>query len=387
MRGEKPSSLQSFNHDLELLKAVQDVIVLSDNNTKAMVAVSPAWQGRVMTSTLSGAEGQSLGWMNYELIRSGRTDKHINAYGGEDRFWLGPEGGQFSIYFKPDVPFTFENWNVPSALDTESFEVIEKNDKIVRFRKEMKLLNYSNFQFDLLVERNVRILDRRSVSEILDFPIENLEFVAFESSNTITNNSDKTWTKETGMLSVWILGMFQPSASTTVIIPIKEGTESELGPKVNDTYFGKIPENRLKVEEDVLYFLADGKMRGKIGISPQRAMQFMGSYNEETNILTIVKFSFDKNIQKYVNSMWEIQENPFSGDVLNSYNDGPLDDGSQMGPFYELESSSPAAGIGKGESHTHLHTTIHLTGDKSTIDKMVQKVFGISLAEVYAAFN
>jgi hypothetical protein len=27
---------------------------------------------------------------------------HINVFGGEDRFWLGPEGGQFSIFFAKD---------------------------------------------------------------------------------------------------------------------------------------------------------------------------------------------------------------------------------------------------------------------------------------------
>ena len=378
---------QSFRHDLELLTSVQDIILLTGNNEAAMVAISPAWQGRVMTSTLSGKDGQSLGWINHELIRSGRTDPHINAYGGEDRFWLGPEGGQFSIYFKPGVPFSFENWFVPSVIDTEPFEVIEKNQNLARFRKEMKLVNYSNFKFDLLVERDVRLLDRKKVSEILGTSVNDLEFVAYESENTITNKGDKAWTNDTGMLSIWILGMFQPSASTTVIIPIKEGPESELGPKANDTYFGKIPEDRLKIENNVLFFLADGKMRGKIGISPKRAKPFMGSYNEETNVLTVVKFSFDEKVSEYVNSMWEIQEDPFAGDVANSYNDGPLEDGSQMGPFYELESSSPAAGLEPGSSLTHIHTTLHLTGDKATMDQIVQKVFGVSLAEVYASFK
>ena len=378
---------KSFRHDLELLDSVQDIILLTGNNESALVAISPAWQGRVMTSTLSGKDGQSLGWINHELIRSGRKDSHINAYGGEDRFWLGPEGGQFSIYFKPGNPFKFENWFVPPAIDTEPFDVVEKNQNIARFRKEMKLVNYSNYKFDLLVERNIRLLDRNKVSEILGTSINDLEFVAYESENRITNKGDKAWTHDTGMLSVWILGMFQPSASTTVIIPIKEGPESKLGPKANDSYFGKIPEDRLKIENNVLFFLADGKMRGKLGISPRRAKPYMGSYNEETNVLTVVKFSFDGKISEYVNSMWDIQDNPFAGDVANSYNDGPLEDGSQMGPFYELESSSPAAGLEPGSSLTHVHSTMHLKGDQATMDQIIQNVFGIPLSKVKAAFN
>jgi len=32
------------------------------------------------------------GWINRELVASGKRQKHINAFGGEDRFWLaGPE--------------------------------------------------------------------------------------------------------------------------------------------------------------------------------------------------------------------------------------------------------------------------------------------------------
>ena len=57
--------------------------------------------------------------------------------------------------------------------------------------------------------------------------------------------------------------------------------------------------------------------------------------------------------------------NPYSGDALNSYNDGPLEDGSQMGPFYELETSSPAAALKPGESITHSQITIHLPVTKS----------------------
>jgi hypothetical protein len=62
--------------------------------------------------------------------------------------------------------------------------------------------------------------------------------------------------------------------------------------------------------------------------------------------------------------MWEHQEDPFCGDVVNSYNDGPLPGGSQMGPFYELETSSPAADIEPGDTLTHEHATFHFAEAK-----------------------
>src|SRR6056297_2015841 len=88
----------TFGSDLEFLKKHKDVIVLKEGN--AAIAVIGDYQGRVMTSTSNGKEGNSYGWINYDLIASGKHHPHINAYGGEDRFWMGPEGGQYAIFFE-----------------------------------------------------------------------------------------------------------------------------------------------------------------------------------------------------------------------------------------------------------------------------------------------
>ena len=72
--------------------------------------------------------------------------------------------------------------------------------------------------------------------------------VAFESKNRLTNTGDSNWVKETGLLSVWILGQFNPSPETTVIVPYRGAADDpSLGPVVNDAYFGKVPSDRLVV--------------------------------------------------------------------------------------------------------------------------------------------
>ena len=59
---------------------------------------------------------------------------------------------------------------------------------------------------------------------------------------------------------------------------------------------------------------------------------------------TALAFTLPPAPHGYVNSKWEIQQQPYAGDVANSYNDGPPAPGAKpLGPFYELESSSPAA--------------------------------------------
>jgi hypothetical protein len=55
------------------------------------------------------------------------------------------------------------------------------------------------------------------------------------------------WKKENGLLSIWMLGMFNPSPAVIIIIPFNQGSEEELGVPVNDNYFGKIPGDRLKI--------------------------------------------------------------------------------------------------------------------------------------------
>ena len=112
----------------------------------------------------------------------------------------------------------------------------------------------------------------------------------------------------------------------------------------------------------------------------------MGSYDAENKVLTVVFFSKPEGVKKYVNSIWELQDEPFSGDVANSYNDGPVN-GEAMGPFYELESSSPAAFLLPEESMTHVHTTIHMQGSENDLDMITKDLFNVDLSSIKNIFN
>ena len=111
---ESPKEMEhNFLSDYNFLQKYGDVVLLQSENS--MVAVSPALQGRVMTSSANGMQGASFGWINRAHYEQGIINKNINAYGGEERFWLGPEGGQYSIFFKEGVEFTFDNWFTPKT--------------------------------------------------------------------------------------------------------------------------------------------------------------------------------------------------------------------------------------------------------------------------------
>jgi len=86
--------------------------------------------------------------------------------------------------------------------------------------------------------------------------------------------------------------------------------------------------------------------------------------------------------------MWEIQEKPFAGDVVNSYNDGPASPGAKpLGPFYELETSSPAAALSPGGTLTHVHTTMHFQGPEKALDEIARKALGVGIEEIEKALG
>ena len=108
------------------------------------------------------------------------------------------------------------------------------------------------------------------------------------------------------------------------------------------------------------------------------AKPIAASFDFQNNVLTILLPEIDKQAD-YVNSKWEQQTEPYTGDAINSYNDGPLADGTQMGPFYELESSSPALALKQGESATYKQATLHLQGNYNSLRQLAIQLLGVDI--------
>jgi len=371
----------SFAYDAAFLKKnTRSVLELQDDAGSSKILLSADYQGRVMTSTASGNSGSSFGWINYNLIASKQKKEHINPVGGEERFWLGPEGGQYSIYFTKGDSFNFAHWFVPAVLDTTMYDIVHSDKSQATFSKNATLTNYSGTVFTIGITRKISLLNKSQLEERLKTNIPaGLSFVGFESDNQVKNNGSNDWKKEKGLLSIWILCMLNPSDETKVIIPFSPRRDTRS--YITDNYFGAIPSNRLLVKDSVLYFRCDGRARGKIGISPVIAKPITGSFDFKKNILTILVPEVNKT-GSYVNSKWEVQKQPYKGDVINSYNDGPLQDGTQMGPFYEIESSSAAKELKKGEVQEYKQTTCHFQGDYKMLNELAGKLLGVNLDDV-----
>jgi hypothetical protein len=389
---DKQGGPMSYGETRDFLARHTKLIELT-NAAGARVAVAPQWQGRVMTSTCDGLEGLSFGFVNRDFIEAGKPDSHFSNFGGEERLWLCPEGGQFSLWFKPGAKQVMANWFTPPALDAGAWKVVSRpNDPVVRMAVRMKFQNASATTFELNATRDVRLLgadDFRelfgaSAAAILASP--GVKMVGYETANQITNRGP-AFSKEKGLVSIWILGMMNAGPRSVVLVPYKSGSEAQLGPAVKSDYFGAVPPDRLKVAPEAVLFRADGKFRSKIGISQGRARNVLGSIDFQAGVLTLVHFTMPDDPAKhdYLNNMWEApQARPYTGDVANAYNDGPNELGKQLGAFYEIESVSPALELKTGESLAHRHRTIHIQADTETLRKLAQETLGVDLEAVSA---
>ena len=362
-----------------------NTVELSSADGLARVLMVPAWQGRVMTSTTGGRVGASYGWINHDFIASGQFNPQFNSYGGEERFWIGPEGGPFSWFFRPGEEQVYAHWNVPSVIDSDPFAVESVCDTAVTYSAKASLENASGRRFDIGFRREVSLVSRPEVEALLGVRLgEGVRTVVYRTDNSLTNEGSFAWSRETGMPSVWLLGCFTPSPTTTVFIPYRPEYQGRI---VKDDYFGKMPPGRLAVVDGMVYFKIDGAFRSKIGLPAGSARDVCGSYDPAARVLNILKYSVPAGPCDYVNSQWGPQEDAFGGDVINSYNDGPTETGVVMGPFYEIETSSPGAALAPGETLTHTQYTMHLEGAPSDLEPVVRTVFGVSLKTIVSQFN
>ena len=134
-------------------------------------------------------------------------------------------------------------------------------------------MNYSGTVLEVEIDRTVRLLDRAAAAKQLGGAAARgrsgrrlrLREHADERGHA------RRGRRAAALVSLWILGMFKPSPQTTIVVPYRDGPEAELGPVVNDAYFGKVPADRLVARDGRLFFSGDGRHRSKIGLSPRRA--------------------------------------------------------------------------------------------------------------------
>jgi len=373
----------TFAYDLKFLKEKDSVVVLKNNEGSGEIIISPKYQAKVFTSTANGEMGRSFGWVNYKAFDLKTPDTHMNAFGGEDRLWLGPEGSKFALFFKPGTAMTFDNWHTPAAVDRESWKLDSTDSKNASLSKTTIMQNYAGTELNIKLDRSIHILENADIAQILGITLDTaVKAVGFSTATSITNTGTTAWDKISGAPCLWNLDMFTPSPSVVIVVPYEQNTTGKIA---TTDYFGQIPPDRVKTVNGTLFFKADGRSRGKLGMPPNRIKKYAGSYDAANNVLTLITYDFDTKAT-YLNQEWKTDKDPFIGDAVNAYNDGPLANGTQMGPFYEIESVSPAAFLKPNEKLTHKHSVFHFTGSKDGLNAIAIKTLGVSLKDIQASF-
>jgi hypothetical protein len=158
---EPAPAASTYEQDLKFLAAHTDVLELKDDRG-ARVVICPQFQGRVMTSSADGSAGRSFGWINREFIASGAKDVIFNNYGGEHRFWLSPEAGQYGLFFAPGGKQELANYRTPLGLNEGGFRIASgRREPFYRLTARRQFVNAANTSFDIEMARTIRLVARR----------------------------------------------------------------------------------------------------------------------------------------------------------------------------------------------------------------------------------
>ncbi|MBD0404535.1 DUF6786 family protein [Flammeovirga sp. EKP202] len=364
----------TFGSDVQFLKKyIDDLIILGEGSH--LVAISPKYQGRVFTSTTSGYSGRSIGYFDKKLIASPVGLKKLSKIGGESRMWFGPEVGDFSIFFPPNVERSGENMQISLDLDTLTFNT----DKTTFYQSIssnlMVIDNAFGTRFNVKTERKIVFNKKYFIEKKLDIQIpEKVSFVSFSATTTLENLDNHQWKKETGLLPIWEIGCMHPSNNQWAIVPSKS---IDLDTVTN--YFSP-QKDRVFLKSGVAFYKTDAKYLNKMGMPKEDIKPIMGSYSPEFNLLNIVTYSFS-NDSLYVSSDWESSKN-YKGDVMNIFNGEVNPELDRNYPFFEFESFSAAKELKPNEKLRHVQSIYHFEGGKDDLDLICKKVLGVELSQL-----
>jgi len=367
-----------------------EFLLLEGTRGDRKVVCAPGLVGRVMSSTFDARNGQALGWIGTKAIQDGAVDPTFNNFGGEERLWFGPEGGQFGLHFA-GWPQNMTNYRVPPCASSLAYQVtaISQDRSFLVMEADVSMTNLAHTTFKLHVKRIIHVLT--TCPYLLD--CENrTEAIGFQSETLVTNISDKMIEPESGLICCWTLGQFPNANGRVVAVPFQTGNVTQLGEPVRFDYCkdlcvgGLFPSERWRLGRNHALFLSDGKCRTKIAVSPLRATGRLGSVDFDAGELLINDFDVFPELP-YAASYWKhlSSEEILDGEALSCYIDGPDENGGRAGDCYELETLSPALSLRPGDTFLHRNRVTHIRGPRKSIEAIALRFLHTNIAEVTQA--
>ena len=327
----------SYHDALNYLAQKTSVIELYDQ-LGGRVAVCPDWNGKVLTSTNGGLDGDSFGCINVQAIDT----ECFEDFGGEDQWTLSP-----LIY---------------------SFAIENIKENRVGLHRTLQMADANGVSVELHLTRSISLLSRKKIGAMFgDSVTDSLEqnevsVVGFYTENTVRS-------QEKACVASRQRGMFNASPHTAVIVPTSPVSFAPEPFSVDVDYLGGAPHGRIRYLSKILLIRTDGRKRCQVTMPFAAAPPILGTIERRSGTLTLWTFDLPNDYN--------------ANDVIRVYNPvGPQDSESDLATYYEMNCFSAARELQPEDSLTYCRCTLHLNADNAVLDDLIQQIFGISLTDI-----
>ena len=325
----------SYHDALDYLAQKTSVIELYDQ-LGGRVAVCPEWNGKVLTSTYDGLDGDSFGYVNVQAID---TDC-FEDFGGEDQ------------------------WTISPLIHPFAVESIQENKAVLQRTLQMNDANGTSVEFHL--SRSISLLSRKKIGALFDDAVadalahEDVSVVGFRTENTVRS-------QERAHVASRLRGMFNANPHTFVIVSTPpEDSASEPFPAEFD-YLGGSPHGRVRHLSQALLIRGDGHGRCQTTIPFSAAPPIFGAVELRFGTLTLWTFDLPGDSEE---------------DIIRIYNSGRSHiDELDWSAYYEMNCFSATQLLQPEHSLQYSQYTLHLNAENETLGNLVQQIFDVPLEQ------
>ena len=341
----------------KLLTTIKDYTTLIELDSGESTVIISEYSGRPI-GIFPKDSIYNLLWVNPNIKKAIETRSH--EIGG-DRYWISPERDFF--YKKPE---TFEEWTCQSTLDPANYEILMTSENSCTVSSQIFVLNQSTKQGSQgEITRQFKLIKEPYHTGLSYCGLEFLDDCVLFRPNLKING----WSLATVISG----GSENPG---TVLIP------TNTNPKPI-SYFGLIPEDRLKIGENYIAFKIDVDNIYKLAIRPEdidfdrtAMIGYMLKIPDSDEFGFVVKLSDD--IPKSQKECFDVsRDHPGSEiGVIQSYNSESPD--KPMLNFGEIELQLNRFKTFDNASHGKAkHQLFAYIGTKEEILTIVEKYLGI----------
>ena len=328
----------SYHDALNYLVQKTSVIELYDQ-LGGRVAVCPDWNGRVLTSTNGGLEGDSFGFVNVRAIET----ECYEDFGGEDQ------------------------WTISPLIYSYSVESIKENCAVLQ--RSLQMADANGMPVELQLMRTISMLSRHQAGTMFGDAVadslkqSDLSAVGFYTENTVRS-------QERANIASRKRGMFNASPHTVVIVSEPPVNFTPEPFSVDIDYLGGAPHGRIRHLSKALLIRADGQKRCQVTMPFSAAPPIFGAVEFRSGTLTLWTFDVPNGF-------------PEENDVIRIYNPGQ-DHGkeSDWAAYYEMNCFSAAHELEPERPLTYCQCTLHLNADNAVLGNIIGEIFGVSLEDI-----